>query len=192
MKFEVLKDGTEVLLREPTIEDLERSLQFFKTLPAEDRRYLRNDVTKQEIVERRIRQIEQGAVHRIFAFVQDDVVADGALECSGDGWSRHVGEIRVIASPVFQSRGLGTLLIGELFVEAQRRQVEKVIVKMASPQTAGRKICEKLGFHLDGVLPGHIKDAEGNLQDLVVMSCTLDVMWKELKDFYPKDDWPDG
>ena len=43
-----LKDGTDVLLRSMTKDDLERSLAFFQGLPEEDRTYLRRDVTKRK------------------------------------------------------------------------------------------------------------------------------------------------
>jgi hypothetical protein len=63
---------------------------------------------------------------------------------------------------------------------------------MVKQQIAVRKICDRLGFRVDAVLADHVKDAEGKLRDLIVMSCTLDMMWREMRDFYPKDDWPDG
>ena len=76
--------------------------------------------------------------------------------------------------------------------DAQRQGVEKVVVRMVAGQEAARKICERLGFRVDAVLPDHIKDAEGKLHAQVVMSCTLDELWRELKDFHSADDWPDG
>jgi GNAT superfamily N-acetyltransferase len=191
-KFEGLKDGSSVLLRELTMDDFDSSLAFLKALPATDRRYLRVDVTRKEIVERRLKQAAAGDVYRIAAFVDDVIVADGALETSGHDWSRHIGEIRVLVAEDYRSLRLGTILIGELFLEAERQMVEKVIVKMAEQQIAVRKICDRLGFRVDAVLPDHFKDAEGMVGNLVVMSCTLDAMWREMRDLYPKDDWPDG
>jgi L-amino acid N-acyltransferase YncA len=92
----------------------------------------------------------------------------------------------------YQRRGLGKLVIADLYRTAQHLGVEKIVAKMAAPQTGARKIFEKLGFHVDSVLPDFIKDAEGKLQSLVVMSCTLDELSRELKGFYKTDDWPDG
>ncbi len=192
MKFEGLKDGSTVLIRKLAMEDLECSLRFFQGLPEEDRRYLRVDVTKREVVERRIRQAEAGEVYRIVALVGDDMVADGALEFSSEGWRSHTAEIRVIVAREYQRRRLGALLIQEVFREAQKRNVEKVVARIAAPQTAARKIFESLGFRLEAVLEDHIKDATGQPQALVIMSCTLDEMWSELKDFYEDGNWPDG
>jgi RimJ/RimL family protein N-acetyltransferase len=192
VKLEALKDGTAVTLRPPTMDDLERLRQFFLNLPPEDRRYFRVDVTQKEVVERRIRQAESGEAQRLMALVGDEVVGVGGLEFSGEGWHRHLGEIRVIVAQDYRRQKLGALLVSELFGEAQKLGIEKVVVKMAAPQTAARKICERLGFQVDAVLPDHVKDAEGKAHAQVVMSCTLDEMWKELQDFQRTDDWPDG
>ena len=192
VKLEALKNGTAVVLRAPTMEDVETLRKFFLSLPPEDQRYLRDDVTQREVVERRIRQSEMGEVHRIMALIGDDVVAVGALEFSGERWQRHLGEIRVVVGKDYRCQRLGAMLIAELFQDAQRQEVEKVVVRMAAEQTAARKICDRLGFRVDAVLPDHIKDADGKLHAQVIMSCTLDELWRELKDFDQADDWPDG
>ena len=187
-----LKYGTTVILREPTLDDVERSLRFYRSLPPEDRRFLKHDVTKHDVVLRRIQQTMEGTIHRIFALVEDDIVADGTLEFSQDIWRRHLGEIRVVVARKFQRRGLGKLIISDLYNTAKRRGVEKIVAKMAAPQKASRKIFERLGFHVDSLLPEYIKDADGTLQSMVIMSCTLDELSEELRGFYKNDDWPDG
>jgi GNAT superfamily N-acetyltransferase len=192
IRIEALKDGTPVLLREPTLEDVDSSLQFYRGLPQEDRRYLKLDVTKRDVVVRRIQQSIEGRIYRIIALFEDDIIAVGNLEFSEDMWRRHFGEIRVVVAREYQRLGLGRLLIADLYQAAKRRGVEKVVAKMAAPQTAARKIFERLGFHVDSVLPDFIKDADGQLQSLVVMSCTLDHLSEELRGFFRTDDWPDG
>jgi L-amino acid N-acyltransferase YncA len=192
MRLEGLKDGKTVLLREPTLDDVEDSHRFFLDLPPDDRRYLRVDVTKKDLVERRIRDALEGRVHRLVAIADDKIVADGALEFSSEAWRRHVGEIRVIVAHEYQRKRLGALLIRSLFNEAKQRGMEKVVAKMAAPQNGARKVFERLGFHVDSVLPDYIKDADGKLQSMVVMTCALDEMSKELREFYKQDHWPDG
>ncbi len=192
MKIEALRYGTTVILREPTMDDVEDSLRFFKELPPEDRRYLRIDVTQRKNVEQRIKDALEGRTYRLIALVGDKIVADGALEFSREDWSRHAGEIRAIVAHDYQRRGLGALLIKALYGAAHQRGVEKLVAKMASPQTGARKTFERLGFHVDSVLPDYIKDMNGNAQSLVIMSCTLDELSRELKGFYRTDHWPDG
>ena len=192
MKYEALRNGTTVVMREPTMDDVDESLRFFLDLPPEDRKYLRVDVTKRDNVEQRIRDAIEGRTYRLIAVADDKIVADGALEFSREEWRRHAGEIRAIVSRDFQRRGLGALIIKALYGIAHQRGVEKLVAKMASPQTGARKTLEKLGFHVDSVLPDYIKDHNGNVQSMVVMSCTLDELARELKGFYKTDHWPDG
>jgi RimJ/RimL family protein N-acetyltransferase len=192
VKLEALKNGTAVVLRAPTMEDVETLRKFFLSLPPEDQKYLRDDVTRREVVERRIRQSLSGEVRRILALVGDDVVAVGALEFAGERWQRHIGEIRVVVGQQHRGLRLGAMLIAELFQDAQKQEVEKVVVRIAAGQVAARKICEGLGFRVDAVLPDHIKDSEGKLHAQVIMSVTLDELWRELSDFNKADDWPDG
>ena len=90
-----LKDGTEVLIRPMRGDDLDRSFAFFKALSKEDRTYLRLDVSKRELVERRIRDMEEGLVRRIVAVAGDRIVGDAALELSGHGWMQHMAELDI-------------------------------------------------------------------------------------------------
>ncbi len=187
MKLECLSDGTMVVFRSPTMEDLEPMLRYFRALPQSDRRYLRFDVTRRQVVERLIRDAVDGSAYRILAQVDDEVAGHGALELSGDTWQSHVGEIRVIVAPDYRRRGLGVLLIKELFRAAEQHDVEKVVIRLAGPQLAVRKVCEGLGFGVEAVLKDHVKDADGEVHDLIVMSYGLDEVSRALRDFNRDD-----
>ena len=192
MKFETLQDGTTLLLREPIMEDYDASLQFFRDLSPEDRRYLRVDVTKSEVVERRIKQAVSGDVYRLWAFEGDDIAGDGAVEFADEQWRGHIGELRIIVGGKYRRLGLGTLLIRELFDVSEKRELEKVVVKMLEPQLSIRMTCEKLGFRIDSVIHDYAKDQNGEIQSLLIMSCTMDEWFRQMKDFYKEENWPDG
>ena len=184
-----LKDGTEVVIRPLSKDDLDRSLEFFQGLPEEDREYLRGDVTRPDVVERRIRQIDAGKVKRLAALVNDRIVADGALELAGHDWTCHVGELRLIVARDFQRRGLGMLMARELYALAASEKVEQVLVSMMRPQTAARSIFRRLGFREEIMLPNHVRDRSGRTQDLILMRCDLEAAWQELENFFADSDW---
>ncbi len=192
MRLESLRDGTTVLIRSPTMDDLERSLRFFRELPKSERKYLRFDVTQRQVVERLIREALEGKAYRILALVDDEVVGHGALELSRDTWQSHIGEIRVIVTPGYRRRGLGAILISRLFRTAEEHDVEKAVIRLAAPQSGVRTACERLGFLVEAVLPDHVKDADGEVHDLIVMSCDLDDVSRTLREFNREEDWPDG
>ncbi len=189
MKYESLDDGTVLLLREPTMVDEPGSLSFFQGLTAADRQYLRVDVTQPAVVQRRIAQAETCEVYRLWAFDGDNIVGDGALEFSDERWRGHLGEMRVIVGSDYQRRGVASLLIRRLFHVAEERKLEKIVMKMLQPQASIRAVCEKLGFRLDAAVPDYLKDEDGRSQSLVIMTCTLDEWFREMKDFYEEDNW---
>jgi RimJ/RimL family protein N-acetyltransferase len=184
-----LRSGEEVLIRPLKMEDLEKSLAFFRALPEKDREYLRVDVTKRDIVKKRIASIKPLKTIRLIALVNKEIIADGSLEFEINTWKRHVAEIRLIVARPFQRKGLGTLMMRELFLIAAGRKVEQIIVKFMKPQAGARKIVKRLGFHRDAVMHDYVKDIKGEKHDLIIMRCDLESLWQRLEDFMAGSDW---
>jgi L-amino acid N-acyltransferase YncA len=170
-------------------DDLDRSLAFFRTLPTEDRAYLRHDVSKRDVVKKRIQAMKSGRVRRLVAVAGDQIVADAALELEGHGWKEHVAEVRLVVARPYQRKGLGMLMARELYSIAAEEKVEEVIVKMMRPQVGARSIFRKLGFHEETLMPDYVKDAHGHKQDLIIMRCDLAALWGELEDYVATWDW---
>jgi L-amino acid N-acyltransferase YncA len=188
-KTETLKDGTKVTIRNLAIEDLDRLMDFYRSLPEEDLKYLRVDVTNRNIVKQRIETAESANIFRIIALQGDSIIADGALELTTEEWRKHQGELRVIVADEFRHKGAGMIIMRELYFLAIEKKVEKVVAKMMKPQAAARTICKKLGFHEESVIPDYVKDQSGKSQDLVIMTCNIQELWKELDQFYMDSDW---
>jgi len=184
-----LKDRTEVLIRHMMPEDLDLSLAFFESLPEEDRAYLRRDVVQREVVEKRIREIHASDVIRLVATAGDQVVADGSLERSTEEWKKHVGELRLIVARPYRRKGLGRLMARELFLLAASAKMEEILVRMMRPQKAAQSIFHRLGFHQEVVLPDYVVDREGKKQDMILMRCDLEALWREMEDFLASGDW---
>jgi L-amino acid N-acyltransferase YncA len=184
-----LKDGTEVHIRQMREDDIERSFAFFQDLPAEDRLYLRSDVTRRSVVEDRIKAMAGGLVERLVAEVNGQIVADGSLEVEGHDWKEHVGELRLIVAKAYQGKRLGLLLARELYLLAASKRVEEVMARMMGPQLGARKILQRLGFREETVLPGYVKDLNGAKQDLIIMRCNLRETLRELEDYLAIEDW---
>jgi L-amino acid N-acyltransferase YncA len=184
-----LKDGTGIVIRPMTEDDVDKSLAFFQKLPQEDRAYLRVDVTKREVVEKRIRDMRSGGVKRLVALAGDEIVADGALELAGAGWKAHVAELRLIVARPYQRKGVGMLLARELYTLASAEKVEDVVVEMMAPQVAARRIFQKLGFKEEALFPNFVKDIAGRKQDLIVMRSALGALWHELEERMDLSDW---
>jgi acetyltransferase len=188
-KTERMKDGTEVTIRRFLPNDIDRLMEFYGSLPEEDRRYLKFDVTDRMVVVKRLRRVESGDDIRIVAVHGGVIVASGDLELSGEGWSRHQGEIRVIVARPFQHRGLGTIMIRELYFIAVLNQITTIVARMMRPQAGAQKIFRRLGFREETMLPDFVKDIQGGSQDLIVMICDMKDLWKELDRTFGESDW---
>lgn len=189
MKKEILKDGTKVIIRDLHSDDLDKLMKFYRSLPADDRVYLKVDVTKRRVVEQRMKLIEQGTVFRIIALHEDEIVGDGMFEISKEEWRKHQGEIRVIVARPYQRKGLGMLMFRELHSLALKKDIDRIVVKMMKPQKGAINICKKLGFHRETVIPNYVWDQADKPQDLVIMTCKPKDLWKELEHFYSDSDW---
>ena len=184
-----LKDGTEVTIRPMRNDDLERSYEFFRELPEEDRKYLRRDVTNLQVVRHRIRSMRAEKVKRLVVTHEDAIVADGALEFEGKGWDRDAVELRLIVSQPFQRKGLGMRMARELYLLAAKKRVEEIVVRMMQPQIAARRIFERLGFFEDTELRDTMMNLGGERKDLIVMRCNLKSIWIKLEDYFTDTDW---
>ena len=188
-KTEVLKDASKVEIRSLARADLDRLMDFYRSLPEIDRKYLRVDVTDREVVEQRLKRIKTGDLVRIIAVQENEIIADGALELSHEEWRKHQGELRVIVSRSFRRKGLGMVMMRELYFLAAERKVKKVVAKFMRPQAAARKICRKLGFHEEILVPDYVRDRRGHSQDLIIMTSNMKDFWNEIEHFYSDSDW---
>jgi RimJ/RimL family protein N-acetyltransferase len=188
-KKETLRDGTKVLIRDLHYEDLDKLMKFYRSLPLDDRVYLKVDVTKRRVVEQRMKLIETSTVFRIVALHDDEIIGDGMFEISKEEWRKHQGELRVIVSRPFQRLGLGMIMMRELHSLAMKMDVEKIVVKMMKPQKGAINICKKLGFHKETTIPNYVWDQAGEPQDLVIMTCKPKDLWSDLEQFYGDSDW---
>lgn len=169
-----LPDGTSVVLKPLTAGDGEALLQFFLKVPAEDRRFLKEDVTSPKVVKRWVTEPDYDRALPILAWSDDKVVADATLHRTRTLARRHVGEIRILVAPEYRSRGLGTILMRELATIANDHGLERLVIQaVAEREEAAIKAAESIGFTKVAVLPGHAKDVDGHPRDIVLMDMPL-------------------
>jgi len=184
-----LKDGRVVTIRAMQPSDVDRSYDFFCALPEEDRKYLRVDVTRRKMVERRTKELDPSRIERLVVVHDDEIVADGALELEGHGWGDNVAEIRLIVSRDWQRYGLGTVLARELFHLASQCRVDRIVARLMRPQAGAHRIMKRLGFSEEFLIPEHVRDQDGTWQDLIIMRCPLEDLWREMEVNFQSSDW---
>ncbi len=177
-----LRSGQEVTLRLMTPQDESALLEFFRSLPEEDRMFLKEDVTDPSVIHRWAQTLDYERVIPILAIIGERVIADATLHRQSFGWSQHVGEIRVVTSKEFRRQGLGILLAKEIFFLALSLKVEKVVAEMMDTQSAAIQVFKAIGFEKEAVLKNHVKDLQGKRHNLLIMSQDVKTLWKKMED----------
>jgi RimJ/RimL family protein N-acetyltransferase len=182
-KLERLRDGTPILLRPMAHGDEVRVKTFYKSLPEEDRLFLRDDVTRDEVVDRWFAELDYDRVLPILALTEDEseVLACATLHRYPHGWQRHVGEIRVVVAHHMQRRGLGSLMARVIVTEALKAGLDKLVAAMMVDQLGARRAFSRLGFIPEATLKDHVMDLKGRTHDLLIMTQNVKALWEEME-----------
>jgi len=155
--------------------DVGRVVAFFERIPEGDRTFFKEPVTGAATVEG---WLSDGST-RLLAVDGDDVVGYAAV-IPGVGWSSHVGELRLVVDPNRRREGLGAALAKAALAAALTGGRSKVVVEAIATQDATIALFAGLGFQPEALLVDHVRDAGGELHDLMVLALQADETWSTL------------
>jgi L-amino acid N-acyltransferase YncA len=164
-----LDEGTPVILRPLLKADGPALLEYFGSLPPEDRLCLKEDVTDPKVIENWIYELDYDNILPLIALNNGHIVGDATLHFNPIGWTRHQAEVRLTTSTQFRVRGLGTILLQNLIDLATRLGLEQISSEIPPVLDKAFYLFEKMGFKEVANLQGFVKDLEGNESDLVLM-----------------------
>ena len=182
-KSERLRDGRDVVLRPLTEGDFEALYSFFQALPEEDRLFLADDVTDPALVRKWTDGLDFTKVIPLVALDDDRIVADGTLHIAAGGWTRHVGQIRLVTARTHRHVGLGTLLARELVALAAERNLDKLQAHVIEDNVGSVRMFEAAGFKKGAVLQALVKDQAGQARNLAVMINDVASLTRILEDW---------
>jgi L-amino acid N-acyltransferase YncA len=163
-------DNRTVALRLMEKPDRDRIVDFARALPPDNLMFLRRDITDPKVVDEWVHDIERGRTVTVLAEGEGELVGYASLWQDESFWGRHVGELRVLVRPDYRGVGLGRRLSFDVFVIAKDLGLEKIIARMTPEQKRTKANLERLGFTVDALLHGFVRDREGKPHDLLVMS----------------------
>jgi ribosomal protein S18 acetylase RimI-like enzyme len=156
-------------LRPLTHEDAPLAVELLESMPEGDRTFFK-EVVDVETVHRWC----DGPSSR-WLLVDDEGAAVAYLAVvPGVGWSAHVGELRLIVTPMHRRRGIGTRLARAGLLEGVRAGLTKLTVEVVADKGGDLEMFSALGFEPEGLLVDHIRDRSGALRDLVILSHRVD------------------
>jgi L-amino acid N-acyltransferase YncA len=157
--------------------DRDALLAFFRRVPEGDRTFFREDVLAPGVVDR---WLDEEGDPRFVAVDGDDVVGYLAVIVQV-GWSSHVGEVRVVVDPTRRRRGVGRALARAGLVHALELGLRKVVVQVVADQEPTLAMFSSLGFEPEALLRDHVRDASGQLRDLITMAHLVEETWGAMR-----------
>ncbi len=170
---EQVRSRTEVTLRPLEPGDQAKVLAFFRGVPEQDRLFLADDVTNEQLIAQWCGQLDFDRVFPLLALADNQVVGSATLHRAKGGWTNHVGRVRVVVHPNFRGKGIASLLVRELMDISVDIGLHKLDAEFMSGQEGPMTMFEKLGFVRIATLPEHVLDRRGQMHDLIVMTYEL-------------------
>ena len=144
--------------------------------------FLRIDVMKKGNIIKRYGHFNYDIMFPVVASTKNKIIGIGTLWRAEFGWMRNLGEIRCVVSPEFQRRGLCTILVRELFLNALTTNLTKIQAEIMEDQKSALSAFERMGFKKESILKKHVTDINGNRRNLVMMSLDIVDLWDLMED----------
>jgi len=149
--------------------------RFLAGIPEGDRTFFKEDVSDPAVVAAWSRL---GAARSVA--VDDGVVLGYVGVFPLQGWSSHVGEVRVVVDPEHRGRGIGRALSQHALLASLGLGLGKMVVEVVADQQATIAMFRSLGFHPEALLGDHVRDRTGELRDLMVLAHSVDASFASL------------
>jgi L-amino acid N-acyltransferase YncA len=143
--------------------------RFLERVPEGDRTFFKEDVSDPEV---RAAWVRPGAA-RSLAVEGDDVLGYVAV-VPLQGWSSHVGEVRVIVDPDHRGQGIGRALARHAVLEALNLGLTKMVVEVVADQEPTIAMFRSHGFDPEALLRDHVRDQNGELRDLMILAHSVE------------------
>jgi RimJ/RimL family protein N-acetyltransferase len=149
--------------------DEEALRRFFARIPEGDRTFFKEDVDDPAVVAKWTAPGEARAIS-----VEGDTVVGSVAVVRLQGWSSHVGEVRVIVDPDHRGRGIGRALARAAILDALELGLRKLVVEVVAEEDSTIAMFRSLGFDPEALLTDHVCDNAGELRDLLILAQALD------------------
>ena len=165
-------------IREPSPDDLDAVLAFFERVPESERTFFKEQVLDRATVEGWL-TADRG--RRALAFDDDGRVVGYVAVVRLSGWSDHVGDVRLVVDPDQRGKGLGRTLARWALLQALDAGLTKLTVEVVAEQEGAVAMFGGLGFTAEGLLRDHVRDRDGQLRDLVLLSHSVADAWSAME-----------
>jgi ribosomal protein S18 acetylase RimI-like enzyme len=143
--------------------------RFLERVPEGDRTFFKEDIRDPDVVAAWFRS--PGT--RLVA-VEDDAVLGYVALIPLQGWSSHVGEVRVVVDADVRGRGIGRTLARRAVLEALNLGLTKMVIEVVADQEPAIAMFRSLGFDPEALLKNHVRSRAGELHDLMILAHSVE------------------
>ncbi len=179
----VLKNGTPAILRPVTQEDEQALNAFFRSIPAGERWFLRDNIADPDVMHEWLENLNYNKILPMIAIDEavNIIIANLRLHRRKARCLNHVAHMRVMVHPEYRSLRLGTWMVLDAVKLAMQMGIEKLVAEfVAGVEDEQRKGIHKLDFVEQAVLRDYVRDPKIGYRDLII---TVKNLHKEWSDF---------
>jgi L-amino acid N-acyltransferase YncA len=166
-------DGRDIHIRAFERRDVIGVAAFAAALPVHDLLFLSRDIQHARVIEAWQQSIADGEIESLVAIDGDKVVGTSAIVRDPLSWSPHVAEVRLLVAPSMRGHGLGRMMLDASIRMAGERGAIKLIAQMTPDQRGAIALFEETGFRGEAMLRDHVRDRDGKVFDLAILSLDL-------------------
>ncbi len=153
--------------------DIDALGAFVRAVPEPERAFYKDDGTDEELAQR----WSESDPLRLIS-VSDDGAVRGIIGIRrGQGKSAHVGEIMLVVHPRYRRQGVASELVKGAVVEAMRAGITHIFVEVTANHQSMIDMFRTFGFTGEALLRGFIKEADGQLLDLIMLTNRVEENW---------------
>jgi RimJ/RimL family protein N-acetyltransferase len=175
-KTVILKNGQEVCIRTPTVDDVPKTLDYLKAIFQEDRFFgltaeeAKDFQTPQKQQERTDDHYRDDKKLLVVTVAGDKIVSMSHVEAASRIRNQHVAEVGISILSEYRGHGLGTAIMQAMIGWATAHPIiEKLSLGVWNQNTAAIRLYEKMGFIEEGRKIKGGKYADGSYDDMVCM-----------------------
>ena len=156
-------------------DDRDALVAFLHRIPEGDRTFFKEDVDDAEVLDGWVRR---GAARSVA--IDGGVVVGYVAVIPLQGWSSHVGEVRVIVDPDHRGRGIGRALARHAVLQALELGLTKMVIEVVADQEAAVAMFRSHGFDPEALLKDHVRDGNGDLRDLLILAHSVEASYASM------------
>jgi L-amino acid N-acyltransferase YncA len=178
----VLKGGIPIHIRPAVKEDERKLVEFFASIPANERWFLREDVGDPVIMGQWLSKLDYSKMLPLVAVLDSDgsIIANIRIHRRQSRCVSHIAHLRIMVHPAFRGLRLGNWMLVDTVKLAMDMGIEKLVAEfVAGVEDAGINAAYKLDFHEEGLLKEYVKDPKGKYKNLVIMVKNIHRDWSD-------------